>query len=373
MLDIAIVGGGLSGLSLARRLQSQRREFALFEARERFGGRVLSHAAPPGYPGFRNDLGPSWIWPDDQRRIAAFLAENGMHTFPQWLDGRALYQSERQLPPQAYLDHTTYATARRIAGGSYRLIEVLLERVSNCSLHAGHRLLRIGDMGEYVELQFECAGNVTAVAARQAVLTVPPRLLIGSVEFEPALDARLQQAMNDTPTWMAGHAKAVIYYERPFWREADYSGSVLAAYRGAALMEIFDACSESGEVAALSGFFGLPAALRRRYRDDLEALIVEQLVSLFGPEAAKPHAFLIQDWFAEAYTATELDEIPPPAHPHYGHPWQQMDHWNDKLFFGGTETAAEHGGYLEGALVAAERVASALSLSQRCKTNRNCR
>ncbi len=369
MLDVAIVGGGLSGLSLAQRLHSQHRRFALFEARDRFGGRILSPAHPDGDPNFRNDLGPSWIWPDDQPRTEAFVAEYGLDIYPQWLEGKSLYQSDRQLPAQAYIDHTTYASARRIGGGSYRLIETLLKQLPSQHLQLSHRLLSLKDMGDHVGLQFENADGLLNVNAKQAVLTIPPRLLASGIEFEPALNTRLQQAMNDTATWMASHAKAVIYYDRPFWREADYSGSALANYQGAALMEIFDACSETGKLAALSGFFALPAALRRDFRDDLEALVVEQLTRLFGSQAASPKAVAIQDWFAETYTATPLDEIPPPSHPRYGHPWLQLDHWNDKLYFGGTETAAEHGGYLEGALVAAERVAKALSLSTLSETN----
>ncbi len=364
MLDVAIVGGGLSGLSLAQHLHNQHRRFALFEARDRFGGRILSSALSESDPDFRNDLGPSWIWPDDQPRIAAFVAEHGLDIFPQWLEGKSLYQSDRQLPPQAYIDHATYASAYRIAGGSYRLVEALLAQLPTKNLSLNHRLLSVTDRTDYVELQFENADGLLTVSAKQAVLAVPPRLLANSVEFQPALNSKLQQAMSDTATWMAGHAKAVIYYDRPFWREAGYSGAALANYQGAALMEIFDACSETGKPAALSGFFALPAALRRDFRADLEALIVEQLTRLFGPQAASPKAVSIQDWFSEAYTAAPQDEIPPVSHPRYGHPWLQLDHWNDKLYFGGTETAAEHGGYLEGALVAADRVARALSLSE---------
>lgn len=372
MLDVVIVGGGLSGLSLAQRLHRQQRTFALFEAGDRFGGRILSRSHPGSQQGapdvFRNDLGPSWVWPDEQQRIAAFVLEHGLKTYPQWQQGKSLYHSDRQLAAQSFVDRSTYANARRIAGGSYSLIETLLAQLPAEALHLQHRLLALTDCGDHVELKFDNPMQTVTLKARRAVLTIPPRLLLAGVEFEPALNPRLQQLMSDTATWMAGHAKAVISYAKPFWRQADFSGNAYANYRGAALAEIFDACSESGELAALSGFFALPAALRRHYQADLEALIVEQLVRLFGPEAAYPTTVVIQDWFAEPYTATPEDEMPPPSHPQYGHPWLQLDHWNDKLFFGGTETATEFGGYLEGALAAAERVATALLVSDRCKT-----
>jgi len=91
MLDIAIIGGGLSGLSLAQRLQPTRRKLVVFEARERLGGRILSL---PGDQPFRYDLGPSWIWPDLQPRLARFIAEHALEIFPQWCEGISFYQSD---------------------------------------------------------------------------------------------------------------------------------------------------------------------------------------------------------------------------------------------------------------------------------------
>jgi len=366
MLQVAIVGGGLSGLALAERLQKAQLRFAVFEARNRFGGRILSYTpdSQTGEPApFRNDLGPSWVWPDAQHRIAEFINRHGLSTMAQWQQGLSLYLPDRKANPQAFKDSTTYASARRIVGGSYRLIESLLCRLPPNSLHLNHRLTSLLDRGDHVELNFELSGRTIIVRARQVVLAIPPRLIGTGIDFQPPLAGPMRNAMQATPTWMAGQAKALIYYAEPFWRAAGYSGSAFTPYQGAALMEIFDAGSESGHIAALSGFFALPAALRREYREDLEALITEQLVRLFGAAAAKPLQILLQDWYCEPYTANLDDETPLIDHPRYGHPWLQLDHWNDKLYFGASETAAEYGGYLEGALAAAQRIGDALELT----------
>lgn len=357
MLDVAIIGGGLSGLALAQRLLDAGRSACVFEAADRFGGRIVSL---PAAPGFRYDLGPGWIWPAMQPRLAAFIAQHGIGVYPQWLAGKSLYQTSREQPAKAFLDHGTYADARRIDGGAYRLVECLLQQLPGQALRPNHPLREVLDHGDHVELVFGQPAATHRVQARRVVITIPPRLLVNTVAFTPGLDARLRDVMHGTATWMAGHAKAVIRYRRAFWRDADLSGSALAAYPGAALAEIFDAGADDGEHAALSGFLALPAALRRQYRDDLEALILEQLVWLFGSQAAEPEAVIIKDWFDEALTASPADEVPPAGHPQYGHAWLQLDHWNDKLFFGGTETAEHFGGYLEGALESAERVAASL-------------
>lgn len=357
MLDIAIIGGGLSGLSLARHLQATSERIAVFEAREGFGGRILS--LPADQP-VRYDLGPSWIWPELQPRLARFISEHGLETFPQWCQGLSFYQSERLQAPQAFRNEDTYAGARRLQGGTYRLIDSLLQTLSPSILHAGHRLQEVIDQHDFVELVLEHRMTRIHLQARRVVLTIPPRLLASSVTFRPTLAARLHDLMLATPTWMAGHAKALIRYQQPFWREAGLSGCALAVYQGAALAEIFDATSSDSAHAALSGFLALPIALRRQYRADLEALIVEQLVRLFGKAAAQPEAILIRDWCDEPFTATPEDEQLPTHHPTYGHTWLQLDHWNDKLYFAGTETATDFGGYLEGALESAERVAKSL-------------
>jgi monoamine oxidase len=364
MLGVAIVGGGLAGLSLAKHLLGSSREVAVFEAAERFGGRILSTHARDG---FAHDLGPGWIWPVLQPRLARLVEEGEIRVFPQWLEGNALYQMDRSTEPQAYIDRETYADARRIEGGAYQLVEKLLQQIPSPLLHTGHRLLKVIDQGQHVELHFstygsEQQGTEQIVLARQVVLTVPPRLLVNTVTFVPELAPEFEALLNNTPTWMAGHAKAVVSYPHPFWREAGYSGAALARYQGAALAEVFDASSVDGEQAALGGFFALPATLREEYRDDLPALLQEQLVRLFGAEAAKPNEIMIRDWCTESLTATAADAQPPQTHPQYGHRWLQLDHWNDKLYFGGTESASDYGGYLEGALEAAERVARSLSL-----------
>jgi len=358
MLDVAIIGGGLSGLALAERLHNSGRSFTLFESRQRLGGRILSHANSDS--SFHFDLGPSWIWPESQPRIARMVSERGLNIYPQWIAGRSLYQSGRDSAPQAFVDHMTYGPARRIEGGSVQLIEKLAQRLPQENLKLGYQLLAVNDQHDHVELTLRHGASTLCVRAKHLVIALPPRLAAESINFTPSLDERLAHLLSDTPTWMAGHAKALIRYRHAFWRNSGLSGSALAGYPGAILGEIFDASDNDGEYAALAGFFALPAPLRHRYREDLEPLLLAQLFQLFGPEATEPEEIVIQDWFAEPATATLADDPPPTEHPRYGHAWLQMGHWSNKLYFGASETAADFGGYLEGALEAAERVANQL-------------
>jgi len=360
MLDVAIIGAGLSGLSLAEKLLRKKSNIGVFEARERCGGRILSASAPAQV--FTADLGPTWLWPMDQPLITALAERLGLTLFPQWDRGQSLYQVQANAIPASYIDTQTHADARRIAGGCQQLIDGLLQHIPERVLHLGHRLLGLSDQGSHVDLTFATDNSVNTIQARQVVLAAPPRLLANSITFQPALALGLLSLMQDTPTWMAGHAKAVLVYEQAFWRLQGYSGNAISPYPSAVLAEVYDACSHDTGTSALFGFFGLPAQIREQYQDSLSALIVRQMVGLFGPAAANPLSVVIQDWSREPFTSVPADRIPVFEHPVYGHRALQLDHWQDKLYFCGTETAGRSGGYLEGALDASDRVFSALTL-----------
>jgi monoamine oxidase len=360
LLDVAIIGAGLSGLSLVDKLLPHKPNIGVFEARKRCGGRILS--ASTTTRGFTADLGPTWLWPEDQPLITALVERLGLTLYPQWDLGQSLYQVQADATPATYIDTQTHAEARRISGGCQQLIEGLLQHIPERVLHLGHRLLALSDQGSHVDLTFATDSSAMTIRARQVVLAAPPRLLASNITFQPALAPGLLSLMQDTPTWMAGHAKAMLVYEQAFWRQQGYSGNAISPYPSAVLAEVYDACSDNDETAALFGFFGLPAEIREQYLDSLPALIVRQMVGLFGPAAANPLRVVIQDWSQEPFTATSEDRMPAFEHPSYGHRALQLDHWQDKLYFCGTETASRSGGYLEGALAASDRVFSALTL-----------
>ena len=57
-----VVGGGLSGLSIASELHARGHAVHLVEARARLGGRILSSAVEHASSLAHFDLGPAWFW-----------------------------------------------------------------------------------------------------------------------------------------------------------------------------------------------------------------------------------------------------------------------------------------------------------------------
>jgi len=357
MLGTAIIGGGLSGLALAHHLQQLGQEFALFEARERFGGRILSVSGD----GMALDLGPSWHWPDTQPRITHLIAELGLEAYSQHNHGTVLNLTDPEKAPQPYPTSSgVHDGAQRLVGGMGSLVQALVDNLPADALHTGHVLIAVIEHGDHVELHFRCGERVQKIDARQVVLAVPPRVLEEHVRFEPPLDESICQSMRATYTWMADQAKVVVTYPHSFWRKAGLAGNAFVEHGQAVLYETFDACNAAADHAALGGFMALTPALRTSYQLGMPLLISSQLVQLFGMEADNGTQH-IQDWATEIYTSSTLDQTPPARHPAYDDPSLRHPLWKAKLYFCGSETAGYAAGYLEGALEASERVSYLLT------------
>lgn len=359
MLDTVIVGGGLCGLALADGLCQAAQPYALFEARDRLGGRILSeHSALAGMP---VDLGPTWFWPDVQPHMQAQAESLGLAHFPQHDNGEILSLTDPNKQLEALTVDSVHGGAHRLAGGMGALAAALAQRLAPETIHLQHELTALENKGDRIELRFRHAGSEVIVEARRVVLALPPRLLAEHVRFTPALDASLLQAMRATHTWMADQAKAVTGYASAFWREAGHSGNAFVSHAQVVLAEIYDACDAAGH-AALGGFVAMPPEVREPYRLGMPMLLESQLEQVFGRDAVNGELHY-RDWANERYTCATLDRNPPEAHPVYGNRRLREHHWDGKLLLGGSETASQGGGYMEGALDAAARLRLALSAS----------
>lgn len=85
---------------------------------------------------------------------------------------------------------------------------------------------------------------------------------------------------------------------------------------------------------------------------------------LFGEEAGRPKSVLYEDWSRDPFTATASDAVDNLTHPSYGPTPSLGAPWRDRVFFASSETASQYGGYLEGALEAADQVVTENAISR---------
>ena len=111
---------------------------------------------------------------------------------------------------------------------------------------------------------------------------------------------------------------------------------------------------ERGGPYALFGFVGVPAAVRVRHPEALLEQSRQQLGRLFGEAALDPIDMTLQDWATQSETSTALDATPLGHHPDYGLPPELTQLCDGRLILASSEVGSEFGGYLEGALAAAE-------------------
>lgn len=461
VMDVVVVGAGLSGLVAARRLQQQGLRVRVLEARPRLGGRMVSRTLSDGSV---VDLGGQWGG-TTHHRFAALLSELGISRYPSHYTGDGIWcwRGERLQAPLAarfadsllffepdalHLDTEALAAAQALQQAFSELVAridprqpwrspqaVSLDRLSVAAWAAQHTslplarlpldwLCRVGGSGGFepwetsilhlawtqaVAPQAESpeawlvqggagsvaqrlaadldahspgclqlgapvqaiaqqgdtvqviAEGVAPLQAQAAIVAVPPPQRL-AIRFEPALPAAHQALLQRTA--MGGMTKILARYARPFWREQGLNGLGIGDRPWLELTA--DSGPPSGQPAVLASFVAgeraltlaaLPAAERR-------ALILQDLVAYWGPEAAEPLELVELAWNSEPFTggaftsflapgcwtsharlAAGAEGGPGPAH-------------HGRVLWAGTEASPRWPGYFEGAIEAGELAAS---------------
>lgn len=339
MIETLIIGAGLCGLAVAEALEVRGENYLLVDARDRVGGRILS--VP--HKGSAVDMGPAWFWPG-QPRMAGLTDRLGVQRFDQFSTGSLTFED----PTGAVQRGRGYAPMEgswRIAGGLGALTDAMAGRLGEERLHLSTRVAGLELEGDGIKATIT---GESAIHARRVVLALPPRIA-ATLSFDPPLSNSAQSTLEQVPTWMAGQAKAVAIYPSPFWRDAGLSGDAMS--RLGPMVEIHDASPPDASFGALFGFIGTPPSARTE-EGALRAAVQDQFERLFG--GGTPVALHINDWASDPLTATLADAEPLMAHPAYGLPPDAKGLWDGRMILSGTETAQEFGGFLEGALEAAE-------------------
>ncbi|MFI1194592.1 flavin monoamine oxidase family protein [Micromonospora sp. NPDC020750] len=192
-----------------------------------------------------------------------------------------------------------------------------------------------------------------AYPADAAVVAVAPALA-GRIRYDPPLPALRDGLTQRMP--MGSAVKVHALYPEPFWRAGGLSGVGTSAT--GPVTETVDNGTPDSPRGVLTAFsYGDEAReLRGMSPDARRAAVLDALVAMVGPEAARPDGFVEYDWSADPYTrGCFCGVLAPGSWRGYGpalRPPVGRVHW------AGTETAVGWTGYLEGAVRAGERAAA---------------
>lgn len=92
VMDVVVVGAGLSGLQAARDIQAAGFSYCIVEATNRVGGKTLSVPSKKSGPGI-NDIGAAWINDTNQSEMYALFCRFGFDGEVQRATGNSLWQS----------------------------------------------------------------------------------------------------------------------------------------------------------------------------------------------------------------------------------------------------------------------------------------
>lgn len=148
--------------------------------------------------------------------------------------------------------------------------------------------------------------------------------------------------------------KFVVVYESPHWRQAGYSGELVSAGQGeeSPVCITFDDSDEKRN--ALVGFIGGKMAYywAEKGEKEMKNAIIDHLVNCFGSWAYEHTDIVVKDWSREPF----IDGSPVTVQ-HVGSmvSFKELRTPCDNIHFGGTETAIEWIGYMEGAIESGTR------------------
>jgi len=235
----------------------------------------------------------------------------------------------------------------RFVGGAQQISQrVAAELASRVILSAPVRTIEQHPEGVVVRTD---AGTFRA---RYVIVAVPP-LLAGRIHYPGGLPAKRDQLTARMP--MGSIIKYVAAYERPFWREAGFSGEVVSDT--GITTTTFDDSSADGSHAALVTFSdGQPARdWWHRTPDERRQAVLAEFVRFFGPQAARPIAFAEKNWNDDPWSGgCYVGVTGPGVLTTFGDALREPC---GRIHWAGTETATEWMGYLDGAIQSGQRAA----------------
>ncbi|GLR17551.1 flavin monoamine oxidase family protein [Portibacter lacus] len=339
--DIAIIGAGLTGLTLAYYLRNSGLRVKLIESRNRLGGRIYTKVSENNTP---LEMGATWLG-NKHTHLVKLLHELQIDTFEQEIGETAIYEASSMSPHYLAQLPPNPEPSLRISGGSCVLIDRLASHLDEEDIFLGQFVKSINLGDDYIVVKSE---NLE-IKARKVVSTLPPNLLGSNIDIVPKLPNEAEQIAKQTHTWMGESIKIALTFKEPFWRAKGLSGTIFSNV--GPIPEMYDHSNAADSKYALKGF--LSGNYFNVSKEERLTIILKQLRKYYGEKVDAYEEYHELVWRKEAntFTAYEQNVLP---HQNNGHHIYAQSFLGGKLFLAGSETSAEFPGYMDGAICSAQ-------------------
>jgi len=338
--DILIVGAGLTGLTLNYALKNLGLSIVIVEARGRIGGRIETLATSNGG---KLEMGATWLG-NKHTYLSKLLADLGIPTFEQIIGDTAIYEAISTSPYYLAKIPPNPEPSLRISRGTSTLTQKLSQYIEPKSLFLDTKVSSINSESEV--LQVDC--DHTTFNAKTVITTLPPNLLINTIDFNGHLPKEIKDIAQMTHTWMGESIKIALSYDEPFWRSDSLSGTIMSNV--GPIPEMYDHSNVEDNSYALMGF--LNGGYFQLTKEDRLNIIMKQLKKYYGNQAESYTSYEEKVWKYEKFTSAPYTSNVLP-HQFNGHDVYQSSYMNDRLIIAGTETSTYYPGYMEGAVYSA--------------------
>lgn len=348
---VLIIGGGLSGLLVAYRLQQANISYCLIEARERLGGRIHTVETKNGST---IEMGATWF-SDIHKHLVLLLKEFHISYEKQYVGKKAIYDYNNSgrtiqaidLPP---VYDPTYVFSK----GTNSIVKELHNRLDQSKIHLGEHVRSL----KFLQNKWSIETNYGELESDIVINTLPPNLFIETVQMVPELPEEVVKLSKQTHTWMGESIKVgLVFTDRP-WR-IQQVGSSFSQY--GPLTELYDHDRNSSDSAIIKGFAS--PVLRVMSIEQRKQEAYNQISKYFPSAQMELMEYHEMDWMQEDFTFHSYDEEVFP-HQNNGNLLFRKPFIDGHLYFAGSETAQSFPGYMDGAVERAEEVVKEVIVKQ---------
>ena len=334
--EVLIVGAGLSGLTVAFGLEKAGIPYTILEARDRLGGRIMTHRTSSGNT---IELGATWF-SDKHRHLIQLLRELNVPYQNQYAGEKVLYDyynngrkvEEISIPPG---QESTYI----FSNGSEDLIHTLYSSLNADKVLFSEELKSL----TYANGSWQVITEGKSFDVGIVVCTVPPNLFSHTIALKPKLPEEVMDVCKTTHTWMGESLKVGGEFSFDAWRPRGV-GSFYSQFGPA--VEFYDHQHLKSNTPGLMGFMDT-----NRCGPDLESRkkqFADQL-GLYFEKKPELMEYVEMDWRTQPFTYHPYAH-PVAPHQNNGHALLRKPMFDGRLFFAGSETARHFPGYMDGAV-----------------------